>query len=208
MIESTELLTLLWISSAAIQHMKSPEVDRNHRVAYFYCSNKYPSKNHDIFSSFVSQLAWSKEGLLVANSVKSMYERRRRRDRPDGRGKPSLSECVDLIIELADMWSRVTFIIDALDECYDAWETLDDLRRIHTESKADIKILLSSRMVAIKVQDELPNCRKILVDRNKNKRDLIRYIKREILNAGLSGGSHPRVGDIVFAMLLGRSQGM
>lgn len=114
-----------------IQHL-TPQVavDSDHHVAFFYISQKSSRRSDpiDVFRCLVVQMAVSTQSTDVAESLKTIYNERGR-DRFSGGGEPTFEECVELLVELSDLWPRNTIIIDALDECTAPSEVLNGYKR-------------------------------------------------------------------------------
>jgi hypothetical protein len=81
-------------------------------MAYVYCNfqRQDEQKIDNLLASLLKQLAESKPSL--PGSVKDLYDQHK-----DKRTRPSLEEIRGVLQSLAAMYSRVYFIVDALDEC-------------------------------------------------------------------------------------------
>lgn len=161
-----------------IQHL-TPQVavDSDHHVAFFYISQKSSRRSDpiDVFRCLVVQMAVSTQSTDVAESLKTIYNERGR-DRFSGGGEPTFEECVELLVELSDLWPRNTIKIDALDECTAPSEVLNGLQEVCARSSSIIKVFLSSRM-NVEIPFYFPDCKRIQIDQGKNSGDIESYVK-------------------------------
>lgn len=146
--------------------------------------------------------------MSIAQPVKTMYDLRGW-DRLSGGGEPTLEECIDLIVDLINLWSRAIIIIDALDECSNAPEVLVTLREIQNRSPAALKIFVSSRM-NIDVLFYLPDCEKVQVDEGMNFGDIEVFVRSEVVNQQrrLLDNKRPDLESRLIQVLVTRAQGM
>lgn len=95
-------------------------------------------------SAIVKQLSCLKAGFALQKQVVSMYNARK----SSGFSSNSLAfkESLDLIISLADTYTQISIVIDALDECdpQERRKFLDSLQTIIKTSRL-VKIFVSSR---------------------------------------------------------------
>ena len=107
------------------------------------------------------------------------------------------------------MRSRVTIVIDALDECSNAPEVLLALWEIQKKSPADLKVFVSSRM-NVEVLHYLPNCEKIHVDEDMNSQDIEVFVRSEVVNQQrrLLDNKRPDLESRLIRVLVTRAQGM
>lgn len=196
--------------SVVIEDFTPPINKSDSVIAYFYCSQKQYGRTDstDILRCLISQLAWSKDGLSIAQPVKAIYDSRGR-DRLSGGGEATLEECIDLITELVGSWSRAIIVIDALDECSNAPEVLIALRNIHKRSSTRLKIFVSSRM-NIDVLHDLSDCEKVQVDEGINSGDIEAFVRSEVVNQQrrLLDGKRPDLESRLIRVLVTRAQGM
>jgi len=194
--------------------MKAIESKPNDRLAFFYCSRKRDKRSqpYDVLASLVGQLAWSADGLAVAQSVKRKHEYCQSHQRLD----LTIDECSDLLVGLVDLYQQTTIVIDALDECTDYTRLLLHLKKVAAASQSPIKLFLSSRQ-NVRVFDLFLKWKKVELDAHKDltTEDMRNYISSqvreiELLNLGtrLLDGKYPELEDRLVEVLKGRAQGM
>ena len=146
-------------------------------LAYFYCHrNEEPRRDPKvIMASIVKQLTVPFLPRMPEQVVKS-YDKRVK----DGFASGCLEapECQDLIVSLIGLYSKVTVVIDALDEVPsdERGMLLDKLKIILSPN---VKIFISSRNdVPIRLQlEKLPDH---YIDSTDNKSDIERFVQREV----------------------------
>jgi len=150
------------------------------RVAYFYVSQKRPRRSEpiDIFRSLLTQLAWSEDGISIADPLKLIYGERGK-DNITGGGEPTLEECTTWLADLTASWSRTMIIIDGLDESSDPWEVLSCLKEVFEKSASQVNIFVSSRM-HVEVPHHFPDCRRIEVGEGNDSGDMDAYTRGEV----------------------------
>jgi Cdc6-like AAA superfamily ATPase len=86
--------------------------DKSIGIAYLYCNfrRKGEQKTQDLLESLLKQL--SKEQSSLLDSVKSLYDKHKEKQT-----RPSLDEISRTLQLVANIFSRVIIIVDALDEC-------------------------------------------------------------------------------------------
>ena len=123
-----------------------------------------------------------------------------------------LQECSDLLVRLVKEHEKITFIVDALDECEDADELLLHLKDVCRKS---VKFFSSRNQVQI--DKAFPNCGKLELDSHKHLtvKDMKDYVnsqvkERDTLKLGrrLLDGKHPDLEDTLIKMLVDQAQGM
>jgi Cdc6-like AAA superfamily ATPase len=80
------------------------------RIAYLYCAARNEQNIDDLLANLLKQLAQGQSPL--PNSVKKLYDRHQGQ-----RMRPSLDEISRALHSVAEKYSRVFIIVDALDEC-------------------------------------------------------------------------------------------
>ena len=148
-------------------------------LAYFYCHrNEEPRRDPKvIMASIVKQLTVPFLPRMPEQVVKS-YDKRVQ----DGFASGCLEapECRDLIVSLIGLYSKVTVVIDALDEVpSDERDMLLDELKIILGSSPNVKIFVSSRNdVDIRLQLEQKPYH--YIDATDNKSDIERFVQREV----------------------------
>lgn len=148
-------------------------------VAYFYCDrNDEPRRDpRVIMASILKQLTVRFPASLPKQVVKS-YDSRN--EEGFASGYLELLECQDLIISLLGLYSKVTIVIDALDEVLPNTrdKLLDSLKSI-LGSSPNVRIFVSSRNdVDIQLELEKLPCHSI--DATDNQSDIERFVRREV----------------------------
>jgi hypothetical protein len=191
-----------------LNSIKSSDRDR---LAIFYCSRKRSQRNHpvDVLASLVAQLAWSVDGLSVAESIKALYQ-------SDHERHLSLKEFSDLLITLILPYNNVTIVIDALDECLNSAQLLRHLRNVSNATNHRIKFFLSSRRNTT-IFPDFPEWIKLELDLQQDltASDMESYIRSQVrdietldMGSRLLDGKHPEVEDRLIETLIRRAQGM
>lgn len=150
-------------------------------TAYFYChGNEEPRRDPKmIMASIVKQLT-APLMLCVPEQVVKAYDQRVK----DGfaSGCLELRECRGLAVSLLGVYSKVTIILDALDELLpDDQEQLLDALEIICRSSPEVKIFISSRFV-VGIRRGLANLSSPShhVGITGNRHDIERFIHREV----------------------------
>ena len=139
------------LTSIVIQQCLANAVDE--RVAFFYVSQQH-GEAVDVFRSLLAQMSSEMNGSL-AKPMRTWIELHfgysavctgelPSPDVPSPTRKPSLGECVELLIELAKLTGKVTWVVDALDECHNPHELMECLN-VTQRDASNVKIFLSSR---------------------------------------------------------------
>jgi hypothetical protein len=91
-------------------------------------------------------------------------------------------------------------VIDALDECADAWGLLESFQEIFTASEKRLRLLVSGRM-HINVEEYFPGCFKM--GPHNNRKDIVNFIRTEIntRKPGLLHRKRPDLEDRLFEVL-------
>ena len=96
-------------------------------------------------------------------------------------GPVNAQECVDLIVELADLRAGTTIIIDALDECESTcrYDLLEAFTTILDKTAGLVKLFISSREDRA-ILDQLDGTPCITVDASDNARDIKHFVDHEV----------------------------
>ncbi|KAF8867423.1 purine and uridine phosphorylase [Acephala macrosclerotiorum] len=102
------ILTSIAIDDLTTKHQHDPSTG----IAYIYCNFRRWDKQKaiNLYTSILKQLSQGRSSL--PEYVKDLYDRHK-----DKRTRPSFEEISRTLQSVADMYSRVFIIIDALDEC-------------------------------------------------------------------------------------------
>ncbi|KAI9772569.1 MAG: hypothetical protein M1839_002451 [Geoglossum umbratile] len=155
-------------------------------LAYFYCARNPAEPERadpgEILRSIVRQLSCLKPGHPIMEPITIKYSQRE--EDSFGLTKLTFEECLELIIELAELYPSTTIILDALDECipdtrHELLQALDDIIQ---KSAGLVKILVSSRDnqdIVCRLRDS-PN---LYVHRSDNSEDIRRFVRQEVWEA-------------------------
>jgi hypothetical protein len=118
-------------------------------LAYFYCSRNtaepHRSNAQQILACITRQLSSLSPDYLLAPAMLGLYKKM---DASGGSMRtPDVEKCCDLIVELAELYSRTTIVVDALDECdlEMRGDLVDALETIVTKSASLVKVFVTSR---------------------------------------------------------------
>ena len=172
------------LTSIVVQHHLASEM--SDQVAFFYCSQQQRDAVH-VLRSILAQLSYRPNGNLAASTRRWFEEstgislkRGRvlsRRHRPKMGHKISITDCVDLIITLLhEIDSQTTIVIDALDECRDAYDLLNHLEMIQKRAPR-VKIFLTSRL---SLPDDQHFDNLYIISHFDSAADIESYVKTEI----------------------------
>lgn len=118
-------------------------------LAYFYCARNTGEQERgdpeEILRSILRQLSCPAPGSPILESVQQKY--RELRDEGFESKKLTLNETRKLILDITQIYPRITIIIDALNECNTDKlpDLLDSLEEIAEQSPNPVKIMISSR---------------------------------------------------------------
>ena len=123
---------------------------------------------YNLFASIIKQL--TTEASKVPQSLRDLYERHHDQISP-----PSLVEILEVLANLANKYSGLFFVIDALDECSDEirWDLVERIR----ELRPNVHLLITSRPSDI-IDSELEGFARM--DIKADKADLELFIDRHI----------------------------
>ena len=117
-------------------------------LAYFYCDRNQPDhQSHEqILRSFVRQLSTHRDSNMIPSCIDKCYAGKENL----GFASPSLTfqECSALVRELFGMYSKVTLVLDALDECDRSTRhiLINEVDKLVSGSAScSIKVFISSR---------------------------------------------------------------
>lgn len=137
--DATEPFTLTSSSSSTVTHLKqqTDKGQENDLMAVFYCDFRRKETQNlvNVMGSLVSQLC-SQSGVFPTDLEDAYQHTRNTHDRPS----------VQLLRQLLEDFaarSRVTLLIDALDECLQREEVAEFISELTT--KASLRMLLTSR---------------------------------------------------------------
>ena len=117
-------------------------------LAYFYCDRNQADRQspEQVMKSFVRQLSTPRDSDMIPSCIEKRYAEK---EKP-GFASSSLTfqECSVLVRELAAMYTKITLVLDALDECdsltrHDLITEIDDL--VSGSTSCVIKVFISSR---------------------------------------------------------------
>ncbi|OJJ38175.1 hypothetical protein ASPWEDRAFT_312432 [Aspergillus wentii DTO 134E9] len=150
----SEIFWLHGIPGAGKTKLTSRVVDRwlktqthDNAVAYFYCNYKQESRRdpQKILQSLVKQIAKCPQRDSIHQNTVDVY--RRNQNIGGGSAELSFAESEDMLCELAQGYSQVTLILDALDECDQSLrgKLIKAFDLLITRCDRNIKVFISSR---------------------------------------------------------------
>ena len=123
------------------------------------------------------------------------------------RRRISVQECVELLIEITNIHRQTIWVIDALDECHDPYELLDQLDTIQSKTSSSLNIFISSRH-SIQTPNRLALA--LVIQHFKSSSDISAFIEGEIhspsrrVRSGMTLEQMLQLHDL----LLSRAEGM
>ncbi|KAJ5523286.1 ankyrin [Penicillium frequentans] len=147
---------------------------QNIGLAYVYCDFRLQNeqKAEDLLASILKQLAYS-----VPESVTKLYDQHK-----DRRTRPSLSEISRTLRSVAESYTRVFVVIDALDEC----QAIDDCRNVFLSQLFDLQRKCAVSLFA--TARSIPEITERFIGENLDIRahdsDLHKYLEGRILQTG------------------------
>jgi hypothetical protein len=160
------ILTAVVIDDLITRFASNPTIG----IAYVYCNFRRQSEQKavDLFASLLKQLTQGRSSL--PNSVDSLYSSYK-----DKRTRPSIDEILATLQSVANMYSRIFIIVDALDECQvsDGSRTrfLLGLSKLQTNSRASI--FATSRFI---LEDNEVFKESMRLEIRASKQDVQRYL--------------------------------
>lgn len=209
---------LTWGSSSTVidrlirQQEKSSS--NSQALAYFYCRRDETGSTDPelVMSTIVKQLSCLRAGLALQTAVLSVYKAKK----AAGFSSNSLAfqESLDIILSLTSIYSQITIVVDALDECdpLKRQRFLSSLEVIVGSSSGLVKIFVSSRddNDIVRRLNGVPN---LWIEAKDNRNDIQRFVQREIgrcITQGdlLNGVVNDEMRTRIIETLIDKSQGM
>ena len=127
----------------------------------------------------MKQLACHQPGGAILEPVSSIYQERK--EDAFSEGPLSFEESLELIIRLTGMYTLITIIIDALDECDPTrvLDLLDAFKEIVSQSSSHVKVFISSRNHE-DIAACLENWPNVQVQAKNNSKDIELFVYREV----------------------------
>jgi hypothetical protein len=162
----------------------------NESLAYFYCTRNPAEPERadpeEILRSIVRQLSCPSPGCPIMKPVTAKYNQRE--EDSFELTKLALEECLELIIQLTELYPSTTIVLDALDECspntrHELLQALDDIIQ---KSAGLVKVFVSSRDdqdIVRKLKDS-PN---LYICSSDNAEDIRRFVHQEVWRSIKSG---------------------
>lgn len=201
------------ITSIVVEHFLPNTIDK--RVAYFYCSQQH-SSSADVLRSLLAQMSYGIDGGLLqptrewlelqTGSLFETHEYLHPGILTHLARKISSRECVELLGEILWHITQTTFIIDALDECHDHGELLDNLKGMQ-ERFSNLKIFVSSRMG---IYPRYKFIQRYVIEHFDSSSDMINFIDSEIDSAArrAQSGMTPAQAKLLRNLLVSRANRM
>ena len=117
-------------------------------LAYFYCDRNQADRQspEQVMRSFARQLSTPRDSDMIPSCIEKCYSEK---EKPGfASSNLTFQECCALVRELATMYTKITLVLDALDECdrstrQDLITEIDDL--VSSSTSCVIKVFISSR---------------------------------------------------------------
>lgn len=129
--------------------MQLSQSDESCALAYFYCSRDTSQPQRadppSILACLARQLSSTSTKHAIAPPTIALHESFH--STSGSREVPTIDEIIELILDLTNLYSRTTIVVDALDECDSVtrWKLIDALNNIVDNSDSLVKVFLSSR---------------------------------------------------------------
>jgi hypothetical protein len=182
-------------------------------LAFFYCSRTTGESERqepkDILRCILKQLSSPLHGLPLKEPVVTKYERERQANALDA--ALSIKYSKDILLQLIRQeYSRVTIVIDALDECNRntrvlLFRFLEEILR--QEQGAVVKILISSRTEP-DIFDVFGCSSNLYINAEDNAEDIRRFVEEQIDKRLLGGKAEEELRKRAKDELCMKSQGM
>jgi hypothetical protein len=180
-------------------------------LAYFYCDRNESARQDPelALSSFVRQLAMSRNSDAIQHSLVQLYYEKRRKGFASGKLK--VEESRDVLLQLVRIYPQTTLVLDALDECNKETraQLVDVLDALVTHSPRPVKVFISSRPDRdIKHRFEYgPN---VQINAQDNRDDIIKFVDDEINNSPKHwrNSIKPDLKKEIYEILVNGSEGM
>lgn len=154
------------------------ETMQSEALAYFYCNRgEEPRRNPDnVLRSFVRQLALAGDRGKIHTALLQLYDEKHKQ----GSNVLHPSECESLLVQFASAYTKVTLILDALDECHPEERTgLIEVFDKLIAGSGNIKILVSSREDH-DISQRLTKKSNVGIKATDNSDDIAKFVSREI----------------------------
>jgi hypothetical protein len=134
------ILTSIVIDDLISRHQNNPNIG----IAYLYCNfrRREEQKAENLLASLLKQLSQKRPSL--PDSVKALYDHHK-----SCRTRPLLYEILRALQSVATMYSRIFFVVDALDECQasDACRATFLSELFNLQSRHGANIFVTSRFI-------------------------------------------------------------
>ena len=171
-------------------------------IACIYCSYKEPHEQTttNLIASLVQQLVQRRR--IVPEDVSYVYKCHIRTQT-----RPSLREWSDLLQSQVHSFSKVFFIIDALDECIESNGTRESLIAEIQKLQPSIHLLVTSRHIA-SIEREFEKAARLEILANDE--DVRRYLEGRIESGRLKlhVRADPTLRDVIISTLVEKARGM
>ncbi|KAM0473025.1 hypothetical protein ACHAPX_008390 [Trichoderma viride] len=171
-----------YLTSRVIDHVKSnlKKSPHDEGFAFFYCNRSGSSMQEPIvvLRSFVRQLsgkAFDNSDEIQSSLVQKCAEAKR-----NGR-ELSYKDCEELILESLNVYSKITIILDALDESdIRTYNLAKALIQITEKSKRPVKVFISSRPDREYLEEVIKDKFLITVDASNQHDDIQKYLEDKL----------------------------
>jgi hypothetical protein len=193
------------IASIVIDHLWNHfQADDNIGVAHLYCSYKRQQEQtcDNIVADFLGQLVRQRTSL--PKIVKDLYQRHNRQ-----KSRPQLDEVSEALQLVASSYSRVFFVIDALDESKTTDGTMQDLLSemfgLQRSSHTNTSLLITSRFVPEDIEKGRDHIQIEIRARNE---DIEKFIKGYVPRLPSCVSKRPDLQDAIRVAIVEAVDGM
>jgi hypothetical protein len=182
-------------------------------LAFYYCFRTATDSSNTplaVMRSLVAQLAWSDDGMEVAEELRLRYQRE------SGNfvkgSKLSIDECGEILADLICLRGSTSIVVDALDECSAPMRVLACLRQVWKKTDC-LKLFFTSRLhVEVNSPLAFPNATTVRAGSgsDSSSKDIKSFILRELAREERRNSEviTPELADRMVTILIRRAQGM
>lgn len=176
------IVGLMFNSSLIIDELVERASTTGFGVAYIYFNFKEQEQQTpiNVLRSLIKQLMTQLPELDVPDGVGALYDQFIRRDT-----RPIFEELVKALEETCNLFPRVFFVFDALDECLEKTQRKDLLPFFHDLAKNGASLFLTSRPYPRDIHDSLDGTVATKIELEAKEADITIYVEETI-----SGNSH------------------
>ena len=167
------------MTSSVIDHLYE-DIEAEEGLAFYYCqrSGDKLEDSDDLIRSIFRQLATrplQENSHQMRKDIQDLFSKSK-----DQMSRPEISTSKLQILNSIDQYSRITLVIDALDECAEPKKELFDLiESMVSQSKCPVRVFLSARP-NFGVEDQFSGKATIKTELHQVESDIEKFIHHEI----------------------------